>query len=50
MDAIIRATDPIISMYGSDKTPRSDGAEVAVTLVPLGNAPTLRRVTFPISL
>jgi hypothetical protein len=27
---------------------QSDGAQVPVTLVPLGNASVLRRVTFPV--
>jgi hypothetical protein len=27
---------------------RADGASVSVDLVPLGNAPLLRRVTFPL--
>jgi hypothetical protein len=30
-------------------TSQSEGSEVAVMLVPIGNAPLLRRVTFPIS-
>ena len=39
---------PVLVLRGN-MIRHSDGAEVAVTLVPLGNAPTLRRVTFPIS-
>jgi hypothetical protein len=39
---------PLVLLQGV-LTRQSDGAEVNVSLVPLGNAPTLRRVTFPIS-
>jgi DUF1680 family protein len=39
---------PVLVLQES-MTRQKDGAEVAVTLVPLGNAPALRRVTFPIS-
>jgi hypothetical protein len=39
---------PLVALKGN-LISQSDGSEVAVTLVPIGNAPVLRRVTFPIS-
>jgi hypothetical protein len=39
---------PVVLLQGK-LIRQSDGAEVDVSLVPLGNAPTLRRVTFPIT-
>jgi len=39
---------PVVLLEGKG-TRQSDGAEVEISLVPLGNAPTLRRVTFPIA-
>jgi DUF1680 family protein len=39
---------PVVRLHGKGIR-QSDGAEVEVSLVPLGNAPTLRRVTFPIA-
>jgi uncharacterized protein len=39
---------PVIALKGS-MTRQSDGEPVEVALVPLGNAPILRRVTFPIA-
>jgi DUF1680 family protein len=38
---------PVVVLQGM-MTRQSDGTETAVSLVPLGNAPILRRVTFPI--
>ncbi len=40
--------EPVVLLRGK-LSRQSDGAETAVALVPLGNAPTLRRVTFPIA-
>jgi hypothetical protein len=40
--------NPLVLLEGT-LTRQSDGAEKAISLVPLGNAPTLRRVTFPIA-
>jgi DUF1680 family protein len=40
--------EPVVLLQGT-LTRQSDGVETAVSLVPLGNAPTLRRVTFPIA-
>ena len=40
--------EPVVRLEGK-LIRQTDGAEVAVELVPLGNAPTLRRVTFPIA-
>jgi len=37
---------PVVTLAGSMKR-QPDGLTVPITLVPLGNAPTLRRVTFP---
>ncbi len=39
---------PVVLLQGKGIR-QSDGAEVDVSLVPLGNAPTLRKVTFPIA-
>jgi DUF1680 family protein len=39
---------PLVALKGNLMS-QSDGSEVAVMLVPIGNAPVLRRVTFPIS-
>jgi hypothetical protein len=39
---------PLVALKGNLMS-QSDGSEVAVMLVPIGNAPILRRVTFPIS-
>jgi hypothetical protein len=39
---------PLVVLKGKLMS-QSDGSEVAVMLVPIGNAPILRRVTFPIS-
>jgi hypothetical protein len=39
---------PVISLQGKMINP-TDGSQSPVTLVPLGNAPILRRLTFPIS-
>jgi hypothetical protein len=40
--------EPVVTLQG--RLPRqADQAEIAVTLVPMGNAPILRRVTFPIA-
>jgi DUF1680 family protein len=38
---------PLLLLEGKMTSP-ADGSEVAVALVPLGNAPILRRVTFPV--
>ncbi len=39
---------PVVTLQG--RLPRQEGhAEIAVALVPMGNAPILRRVTFPIA-
>lgn len=38
---------PVLVLTGS-MIKQSDGTDIPVTLVPMGNAPTLRRVTFPI--
>jgi hypothetical protein len=38
----------LVALKGSMMS-QSDGSMVAVMLVPLGNAPTLRRVTFPLT-
>jgi hypothetical protein len=39
---------PVVLLQGK-VTRQADGAEVDIALVPLGNAATLRRVTFPIA-
>jgi hypothetical protein len=39
---------PVVLLQGK-MIRQSDGSEVAVALAPLGNAPALRRVTFPIA-
>jgi uncharacterized protein len=39
---------PLVALKGNLLS-QSDGSEVSVLLVPIGNAPVLRRVTFPIS-
>ena len=39
--------EPMVLLQGT-MLRQSDGAEVEVALVPLGNAPTLRRLTFPV--
>lgn len=39
---------PVVRLQGKGIR-QGDGTEIDVTLVPLGNAPTLRRVTFPIA-
>ncbi len=39
---------PVVTLQGK-VTRLADGAAVDVSLVPLGNAPTLRRVTFPVA-
>jgi hypothetical protein len=39
---------PLVALKGN-LISQSDGSEVSVMLVPIGNAPVLRRVTFPIS-
>jgi uncharacterized protein len=39
---------PLVALKGN-LTNQSDGSEVAVMLVPIGNAPILRRVSFPIA-
>ncbi len=39
--------DALITLQGK-MTKQSDGAQITVTLVPLGNAAILRRVTFPV--
>jgi uncharacterized protein len=38
---------PVLVLRGS-MVRRSDGADVPISLIPMGNAPTLRRTTFPI--
>lgn len=40
--------EPILTLEGT-MTRKTDGMPVAVKLVPMGNAPQLRRVTFPIA-
>jgi hypothetical protein len=45
----LRPFDTPVLVLRGNMIRHSDGAEVAVALVPLGNAFTLRRVTFPIS-
>jgi len=40
--------EPVIVLQGT-LTRQSDGGETTVALVPLGNAPMLRRVTFPVA-
>ena len=39
---------PVITLQGT-LPGKSDRSEIAVTLVPIGNAPILRRATFPIA-
>ncbi|MGD0732699.1 MAG: beta-L-arabinofuranosidase domain-containing protein [Terracidiphilus sp.] len=47
-DALRPFDEPVVLLKGT-LVQQSGGAEVATALVPIGNAPTLRRVTFPIA-
>jgi len=47
--AMLRPFDQPVVLLQGKVTRQADGAEVDIALVPLGNAATLRRVTFPIA-
>jgi hypothetical protein len=47
-DPLHHFDQPMVALKGNLLS-QSDGSEVSLLLVPIGNAPVLRRVTFPLS-